>query len=378
MSMFVDFFLLTYGGMHALVYYHVRRLWAGLPLASAFVIVFMAAMILAPIGVRLLENRGYTALGQGLAYLAYVWMGFMFLCFCGFLVVSAGDGAARILSLVSPHSLGPLRGKTTSLLVLALAAMACTYGAMEARDIRVERLRIETGKLPPEVPQVTIAQISDVHLGLLVRSGRLSRILAAVRAANPDILVSTGDLVDGQLDHLDDLAVEFQQVQPRFGKFAVTGNHEFYAGLAKALDFTHKAGFVVLRDQLVGGDLPIAVVGVDYRRRGAPDNESDLLRPVRGDRFVLLLKHVPVVPEENLGTFDLQLSGHTHRGQIFPFRYVTGMVFPMQAGFYPLGQGSNLYTSRGSGTWGPPIRLGSPPEVTIVELVRPDRVKGES
>jgi hypothetical protein len=225
--MFVVFFLLTYGGMHALVYYHVRRLWAGHPLVSAFVIVFMAAMILAPIGVRLLENRGYSELGQGLAYLGYVWMGFMFLCFCGFLVVSAGDGATRILSLVSPYSLGPLGGKTTSLLVLALAVMACTYGAMEAWDIQVERLRIETGKLPPEVPQVTIAQISDVHLGLLVRSGRLNRILAAVRAANPDILVSTGDLVDGQLDHLDELAVEFQQLQPRFGKFAVTGNHEF-------------------------------------------------------------------------------------------------------------------------------------------------------
>jgi len=112
--------------------------------------------------------------------------------------------------------------------------------------------------------------------------------------------------------------------------------------------------------------------------KGMPDNETNLLRSVQGDRFVLLLKHVPVVHDETLGLFDLQLAGHTHRGQIFPFRFVTGMVFPMQAGFYPLGRGSNLYTSRGSGTWGPPIRLGSPPEVTIVELVRPDLAKGDS
>jgi uncharacterized protein len=378
MSMFVIFFLLTYGGMHAVVYYHVRRLWVGHPLVAGLVITFMAAMLVAPIGVRLLESWGYSDLGQGLAYLGYVWMGFLFLCFCGFVVVSAGDGAAKLLSLVFSRSVEPLGGKTTSLLVLALATVACSYGAMEAWNIRVERIRIETGKLPPGVPHFTIAQITDVHLGLLVRSGRLNRILTAVRAANPDILVSTGDLVDGQLDHLDELAAGLQREQPRFGKFAITGNHEFYAGLGKALDFTQKAGFAVLRDQVAGGDLPIVVVGVDYRRRGTPDKETELLRSVQGDRFVLMLKHMPLVPDEHLGLFDLQLAGHTHRGQIFPFRYVTGMVFPMQAGFYPLGRGSNLYTSRGSGTWGPPIRLGSPPEVTIIELVRQGGGDGNS
>ncbi len=378
MSMFVIIYLLTYSGMHALVYYHARRLWVGHPLVSGLIIAFMAAMILAPIGVRLLENWGFPVLGQGLAYLGYVWMGFLFLSFCGFVVVSAADGACETRVTGVAHSPGPLAGKATTLLVLALAATACAYGAREAWDIRVERIRIETGKLPPEIPHLTIAQISDVHLGLLVRSGRLNRILAAVRSANPDILVSTGDLVDGQLDHLDELAVGLQQVQPRYGKIAITGNHEFYAGLGKALDFTQKAGFAVLRDQVASGDLPIVVVGVDYRMRDVPDNETELLRSVQGDRFVLLLKHVPVVPDEHLGLFDLQLAGHTHRGQIFPFSYVTGMVFPMQAGFYPLGRGSNLYTSRGSGTWGPPIRLGSPPEVTIIELVRQGGGDGNS
>ncbi|HAA05129.1 MAG TPA: metallophosphoesterase [Syntrophobacteraceae bacterium] len=374
MSMFLVFFLLTYGGMHALVYHHARRLWVGHPLISCLVATFMVAMVLAPIGVRLLENWGFSTLGQGLAYLGYVWMGFLFLSFCGFVVVSAGDGSAKLLSLVLGQSVGPLARSATTLLVLALAAAASGYGAWEAWDIRVERVRMETTKLPTEIPLLTIAQISDVHLGLLVRSARLGRILAAVRAANPDILVSTGDLVDGQLDHLDELATDLQQIRPRYGKFAVTGNHEFFAGLGNALDFTKKAGFTVLRDQMAGSDLPIAVVGVDYRVRGdRGGNETELLKSSKGDRFVLVLKHVPAVSKEDLGRFDLQLSGHTHRGQIFPFRLVTGMVFPMQAGFYPLERGSYLYTSRGSGTWGPPMRLGSPPEVTIIELVRPPR-----
>lgn len=372
MAMFLIFFLLTYSAMHALVYCHVRRLWVGHPLVSVLAIVFMVAMVLAPIGVRTLESKGFPGLAQGLAYTGYVWMGFLFLSFCGFVLVNAAQLLYRLICHLGRFPAGNLAGVATTLTVLAIAVAASGYGALEAWDIRVERVRLETSKLPDDIPRLTIAQISDVHLGLIVRSARLKRIMDAVRAANPDLLVSTGDLVDGQLDHLDELAEDFRQTQPRFGKYAVTGNHEFYAGLNEALGFTKNAGFTILRDQVAGGDLPISVVGVDYRVRGAPDGEAELLKSVQGSRFILVLKHVPMVLEETLGLFDLQLSGHTHRGQIFPFRYITRLVFPMQDGFYSLTRGSHLYTSRGSGTWGPPIRLGSPPEVTIIELVRPD------
>jgi hypothetical protein len=204
----------------------------------------------------------------------------------------------------------------------------------------------------------------------MVRASRLDRILEQIRAAAPDLLISTGDLVDGQLDHMSELFELLREIQPRFGKYAITGNHEFYAGLEEALEFTRRAGFTVLRDEIAGDGGPICVAGVDYRFRGAPDGELPLLKAADCDRFVLFLKHTPVARPETLGLFDLQLSGHTHRGQIFPFGLVTGIIYPMQAGLYSLDRGSRLYTSRGSGTWGPPMRVGAPPEVTIIELVR--------
>jgi uncharacterized protein len=268
-------------------------------------------------------------------------------------------------------SLPQLAGKAASLTVLAGAVGLCCYGYLEARALRVEHLRIETNKLPAGVDRLKIAQISDVHLGLVVRSERLRLILDRVRAEAPDMLVSTGDLVDGQLDHLDELSDDFQAIRPRYGKFAVTGNHEYYAGLAEALSFTERCGFITLRGETQTAGLPINVAGVDYQMNSPAGQTAALLSSVANGRFTLFLQHLPVVLEQTEGLFDLQLSGHTHRGQIFPFRLVTGLLYPKQDGYYPLAHGSKLYTSRGSGTWGPPMRVFSPPEVTIIELTRP-------
>jgi uncharacterized protein len=371
MAWFLSVFLLTYSGMHAFVYVGARNLVAGHRLIQLLGLGFMGLMILAPAAVRVLESNGYELLARWTAFTGYWWMGFIFLAFCGFALVSVGDFLLRLGSVLGGVSLPQLAGKAASVTVLAGAVGLCCYGYWEARAIRVERLRLETTKLPPGVDLVKIAQISDVHLGLVVRSERLKLILDRVRAEDPDMLVSTGDLVDGQLDHLDELSDPFQQIRPRYGKFAVTGNHEYYAGLAEALSFTERCGFVTLRGETQTAGIPINVAGVDYPMRSPAGQAAALLASVANGRFTLFLQHLPMVAEQTEGLFDLQLSGHTHRGQIFPFRLVTGLFYPKQNGFYPLAQGSKLYTSRGSGTWGPPMRVLSPPEVTIIELTRP-------
>jgi hypothetical protein len=164
-----------------------------------------------------------------------------------------------------------------------------------------------------------------------------------------------------------------REINPRFGKYAITGNHEFYAGLDQSLNFTAQAGFTLLRGERV--DLEgITIAGVDDPQarsvglyRGKP--EKDLLSDVPESRFILLLKHRPLVDGNSRGFFDLQISGHVHRGQIFPFSIITGLYYQTQAGFSTLSDGSSLYVSRGSGTWGPPIRFLSPPEVTVIDLV---------
>jgi hypothetical protein len=225
-----------------------------------------------------------------------------------------------------------------------------------------------------EIGTLTIAQISDVHLGLIVREERLKRILREVERAGPDILVSTGDLVDGQMGSLRGLAELLKTINPKYGKFAITGNHEFYAGLDQALNFMEKAGFTVLRGETLNLAGIINIAGIDDPTgkqfedlRGV--SERALLSELPREKFTLLLKHLPVMDENALGLFDLQLSGHTHKGQIFPFTLITRLFFGNYSGLTHLPNNSYLYVSRGSGTWGPPIRFLSPPEVTIIKLV---------
>ena len=154
----------------------------------------------------------------------------------------------------------------------------------------------------------------------------------------------------------------------------MTGNHELYAGLDQAISFTERAGFRVLQNEGSTAGGLINVVGVDdpailrvTHSWLAP--EKTLLSKVSSDKFTLLLKHRPAVDQESLGLFDLQLSGHVHKGQIFPFNLLTYLFYPVRTGFALYPQNSALYVSRGTGTWGPPIRFLAPPEITVIELI---------
>jgi predicted MPP superfamily phosphohydrolase len=303
-------------------------------------------------------------------------MAALFLFVCGSLVFDLINLITRAVAWIAGGHYGMvlLPPKASFLISAVLALAACVFGYHEAKTIRVEQLRIETAKLPAGIDKLTIVQISDVHLGLINRRDRLGKMLELVKAAKPDIFVVTGDLVDAQINHLTGLAELLREVSPQFGNYAITGNHEYYAGLSKALAFTRNAGFRVLRNEAVKAG-PIMIAGVDDRtgvqlKLARQASERDLLADLPRDRFILFLKHQPRIDRATIGLFDLQLSGHTHKGQIFPFTYVTRMIFPLNAGRYDLGKGSVLYVSRGTGTWGPPIRVLSPPEVTVIELVR--------
>jgi predicted MPP superfamily phosphohydrolase len=196
----------------------------------------------------------------------------------------------------------------------------------------------------------------------------LTDLLAKVAELKPDVLVSTGDLVDAQAHHLDGLSSLLAAYKPRLGKIAVTGNHEHYVGLEHALAFHVRSGFQVLHGESieVAG---ITIAGVDDPAViGGDIGEARFLDKIKAGRYVILLKHQPRVDPK--AHFDLQLSGHTHDGQIFPFKYLVQLVYPMTRGRYALDNGGQLYVSRGTGTWGPPIRILAPPEITLIELTR--------
>ena len=169
---------------------------------------------------------------------------------------------------------------------------------------------------------------------------------------------------------MDKLAELFARVRPRLGMYAITGNHEVYAGLERSIRAEAELGFKVLTGEMTTvGDI-INIAGVDDPATGREEEEQAILSSGRPGLFTILLKHRPDPSSGSLGLFDLQLSGHTHYGQLFPFRYLVERVYPLLNGPYQLEKGSILYTSRGTGTWGPPIRVLAPPEITIIDIVR--------
>jgi uncharacterized protein len=369
-------FFLVYGGMHFYAFIKARSALAFNVPTGIVLALFMLFMIAAPFIIRISENAGFESFARGMSYIGYTWLGILFL----FISISVIFDIYRFLVwsgeflLKKDFSSVSVKANHAFFISALLAIMVASYGYFEAKNIRTEKLIVKTSKIPREVGSLVIVQISDVHLGLIVREERLKLILDEVRKANPDILVSTGDLVDGQIDNLSVLADSLNELRPRFGKFAITGNHEFYAGLEQAMNFTEKAGFTILRNQAVtiGGLIDIA--GVDdpqAKSYGFSNNssEKEILSMLTGDKFTVLLKHRPLVDPEAAGLFDLQLSGHAHKGQIFPFSIITGLYYPTQSGTAKLPRNSMLHVSRGSGTWGPPIRFLAPPEVTAIRLI---------
>ncbi|MGB7061304.1 MAG: metallophosphoesterase [Candidatus Zixiibacteriota bacterium] len=376
MIMFLLIFLLVYGGFHLYMFLKAKAALGFGMKSGIFVLLFLVLMVFAPILIRMLEKPGLEPIARVMAYIGYTWMGLLVLFFCISIVIDVLRLLIFLTGLVASKNFSSFTSVSLYhfLVPFLLSVSFVIYGFFEAADIRTERIRIETSKIPPEIGSFKIVQISDIHLGIIVGEGRLKKILDIVKREDPDLLVSTGDLVDGEMCNLTGVVNLLREINPPYGKFAVTGNHEFYAGLDKALAFTEDAGFTLLRQETTEVAGFLNVVGVDDGEakrfgRAMAVSEKELLSGLPQENFTLFLKHRPNLGKGSLGLFDLQLSGHAHKGQIFPFGLVTRGIYPTDDGCLKLEDGSYLCVSRGAGTWGPPIRFLAPPDVMVIELV---------
>ncbi|HBA72915.1 MAG: hypothetical protein A2X85_10550 [Geobacteraceae bacterium GWF2_54_21] len=381
MSIFLISFISIYGGMHAYAFLRMRSLYTPGNATTALLASWMILMTIAPLLVRFFERSGMDRIALLIAWPGYIWMGFLFLLVTALLpmetICAVNLLAKRSYSFAAE---GFLSAASTFRLALLIALVASIYAIFEANWIRSEHVTISTGKLPAGVSRIRVVQVSDIHLGLLLREIRLARIIKTIREARPDILVSTGDLVDGRLSreeilpHQRTLAAMLSAVPAPAGKFAVVGNHEVFAGLRQAIVFTRSAGFTVLRGQSVALPSGITITGIDDPvvsrvERSGQRSEKALLEALPAGSFRLLLKHRPLIPPGSDGRFDLQLSGHVHKGQLFPFNFLVKLTHPFPCGTSTTAAGSQLHVSRGTGTWGPPMRLFAPPEVTVIDII---------
>ncbi|HEX9920215.1 MAG TPA: metallophosphoesterase, partial [Candidatus Methylomirabilis sp.] len=233
MRLFLLIFFSLYATAHLYAFLKAKAAlefgWRG----GSLLALWMCLMAIAPLLIRMLERQGLGFLARLLAHLGYTWLGILFLFLCTSLLL---DLIRLVLSLVgltwNNKSSGlSISSRAALFLPLLLSAALAVVGYFEALDIQTEKVVFQSPKIPKEMGWIKVAQISDVHLGLIVRERRLERILRPVREFAPDILVSTGDLMDGQANDLSGIAERLQGMVPRYGKFAVTGNHEYYAGI---------------------------------------------------------------------------------------------------------------------------------------------------
>lgn len=381
MNFFVIFFTI-YGSMNVYFFLRARAVFPFGIASTIITCLFVAVMTFAPWLVRVSERAGLENFTLIFAYISFTWMGVILI----FFVTGVCTDLFRLLVYVTEILLGKNFSAIISaprayfFICLCSSVFVVIYGSFEARNIKTEHIVIESRKIPAEVGTLRIAQISDVHLGMIVGENRLKSIIAEVQKAKPDILVSTGDLLDGQPDKVEVYIDQIKDIYTPHGKYAVTGNHEVYfdrfhrRGLSK--EMTENAGFRMLDTISPVYVRPglITLVGVDDEagsgyKSGNDTREESLCSRIDKSQFTVLLKHRPVPYTGNACTYDLQLSGHTHKGQIFPFFLLTRLYFKYYGGLYPLNNGAFLYVNRGSGTWGPPIRFLAPPEVTVIDIV---------
>lgn len=262
---------------------------------------------------------------------------------------------------------------------MAIGSASVARGMVSARgEHEIVDVEIRLAKLPKALDGFSIVQLSDLHIGMTIDRAFVQRVVDRANELSPDLIVLTGDLVDGQVDDLRDEAAPLASLRARHGLYAVTGNHEYYSGAVPWTAELRRLGVNVLQNQHVvlernGASMVLAGVADYGAHHFDPSHRSDPVAALLGApdsaAVRILLAHQPrsAAAAERAG-FDLQLSGHTHGGQFFPWVFLVRLQQPFTAGLHRLGK-LWVYVSRGTGYWGPPKRLGAPSEITRLRLV---------
>ncbi|MGH7857535.1 MAG: metallophosphoesterase [Candidatus Binatia bacterium] len=312
---------------------------------------------------------------------ASTWLGFAFLLLVS---VSASDLLTALLGLLVPSAEAGSRmalvdSRLQAFGVVALTSLAGAAGLVSAlAPPKARRHEVFVTRWPQALDGFRIVQLSDLHVGPMRGRRFVEAVVSRTNALDPDLVAVTGDIVDGDVESLAAELAPFSALRSRHGAFFVTGNHEYFSRADPWIGCLRELGLRPLRNERVavgddGASFDLAGVDDHYARHFGGDHGEDLERALEGrdaSRAVVLLAHNPSIFDRaaELGV-DLQISGHTHGGQIWPFHYLVRLVVPYVAGAYHRHR-SQLYVSRGTGFWGPPLRLFAPAEITEIVIRR--------
>jgi hypothetical protein len=373
---FVSVVLAIWAVMHAYLLWRVATVPAVATHVPrvALVLGFVLLALAYPLS-RILDLKGITTIAYPLELVGAVWMGVLFLAL---ILVFAADVVALVVDGLRAVGVGlPALGPSFRLGAAAVALLLGGIGLGQwLRGPVVQAYEIKLPGLPAERDGLVLVAVSDLHLGSLLGPKWFAARLAQIEALKPDLVAVVGDLIDGNARRTETMLPELRRLKAPLGVWAVMGNHEFYADRAgrgeRSARLLEAAGFTVLRDrsaQVVPG---LVLAGVDdlTARRQFGIEDSPLVRALaaRPAGATILLSHSPLQADEAAAAgVGLMLSGHTHDGQIWPFGYFVQRIYPLMGGRYQVGRMTAI-VCRGTGTWGPPLRLWRPSEILKITL----------
>jgi len=364
-SIFLSMVLAVWAVMHLYVFWRLASVpWVAEHLSRRALITIAVLLWLSYPLARMLEARRIDAVGLPLEFLSSLWVGTLFLLLAALLVADIATVGGLLLPRLAPRIIG-----WAALFALALAVIGLVQGL---RRPAVRDYEVVMPGLPKARDGMVVVQVSDLHLGTQLGKAWLEDLVAQVQSLKPDLLVVVGDVIDGNVSRVQPLVPVLSKFNAPLGVWAVTGNHEFYAGLEPSVALLESAGFKVLRGAFVEVTPGLVLAGVDdltaHEQAGGTGDGLGRALTNRPPGATILLSHTPKrLSPAKLQGVNLMLSGHTHNGQLWPFNYLVRLRYPWVGGRYEAA-GATVIVCRGTGTWGPRMRLWRPSELVRITL----------
>ena len=353
----------SYIGLHFYAARWLSRSFGFGPQAASWLrVALLAAAFLSPF-TMFLKRQYHTPLLEAFYAAGYAWMGVILIAAFVFLV---SDLAAFVLRRLELPAAAPHLPRLTLAALAAILAWAL-YGGLRTPDLK--EIAVPLKNLPAALDGFRIAQISDMHVDSGWKLRQFNGIVARINAAKPDLVLITGDLIDPGLTCREGLGEAAHRLKSRLGTYGSLGNHEYYYGLDKAMGCYQGFGIKLLKNEALDLEgLKLIGLGDIHTENLQPQDVTALLEKHRDGKFTVLMNHQPVYYKEIAETGDyLVLSGHTHRGQLFPFHLFTRLAYKYFYGLYRI-KDSAFYVTSGAGTWGPPLRWLSSSEIPVLTL----------
>jgi hypothetical protein len=327
---------------------------------------------------RVLENYVQNGYADAVVWIGSLWLSVMVYLFFFVLFLDVGRFVFTVFGNTPSQWTNEYESLKLSVGVFGfLLALSVTgLGFWNARTPVVKEIEIAVSKNGGEKKEWNIVAVSDIHLGTMVNKERAEALVASINAIHSDVVLLVGDTIDEDIRPVirRDIGASLKKISSRYGTYAITGNHEYIGGMAAAVAYLEDHGIVVLRDKAVLIGNEVYVVGRDDRDAERflgvqRKNLDELLRGIDASKPVILLDHQPfsLAAVADDGRVDIQFSGHTHHGQLWPFSFITNAVYELSWGYKKIGN-TNFYVLSGWGTWGPPIRTGNTPELVHLTL----------